>query len=611
MPVRGRVITVRPRSDGTFAVTLFLRERQLGWMLAPVAPRMGALLEIEGAEEKVYEQRGATVKVLGGGDVRVVDEPWARRYVPRPWLVAATKASRVRLYPHQIEGAGWLAQRLRGGHGGILADDQGLGKTVQAGVALFVARTFPAIVVCPSSVKRAWERELHDMLDADLRISVLDGYEGAIPPSHVIIANYDLLRAREKQLRALGARAIVFDEGQILKEPAPSPSHRAAVATRLAHRIGRAMILSGTPLPNKLPELWRLLHVVDRKEWPDFDDFQQRYCVEPEEDEVDVGRHVITDYGRVHRLDELHARMAPYMLRRLKSHVLSHLPPKERRTVTVELGERERALYDRCEKDVVAWLRGVGQSARADSAARGQALVKLQMLRRIAAMAKLRSAVPRYLERWFATHGRGLVIFGYHTPVLKGVKRICMEMGLRIAAIHRKDSDRKRQANVDAFCAHQADVFLAPIRAGGVGLNLQHGGHHVLFLERMWVVGAMAQAEDRVHRLGQKETVQITYLDAARTVDEHIARVLRQKQKIIDVVVDDRELEDEELERQALDDVLESMNGPQADDDDGDPQSDAGGPVGAPGGAAERPHRDPAAQGDVLRERSAGVPAGP
>lgn len=610
MPLRGRVLTVRPRSDGSFAVTLFMRERRFGWMLSPSPPRLGALLELDGAETTTYRQRGSEVLALKGGSTRVVEEPWARRYVPRPWLVAATKAARVRLYPHQIEGAAWLGQRLASGQGAILADDQGLGKTVQAGVALLVARAFPAIVVCPSSVKRAWERELADMLNAELRVTVLEGYEGRIPPSHVIITNYDLLRAREKQLTALRARAIVFDEGQILKEPAPSSAHRAAVATRLARRIGRAIIMSGTPLPNKLPELWRLLHVTDPAEWPDFEEFQQRYCLEPEEDEIDTGRHLVTDYGRVHHLDELQARVAPFMLRRLKSHVLRDLPPKQRRAVVVDLDERERLLYDKVEKDVVAWLRDVGQSARADSAARGQALVKLQMLRRIAAMAKLRSAVPRYLERWFAAHGRGLVIFGYHAPVLEGVMRICKRMGLRIASIHRKDSDRRRQANVDAFCSHQAEVFIAPIRAGGVGLNLQHGGHHALFLERMWVPSAMAQAEDRIHRLGQREAVEITYLDAERTVDEHIARVLQQKQKIIDVVVDDRELDDEELERQALDEVLESMHVRTTENHDGDPPGAARPGERPAGSPPERPHREGPAVGGVLRERPPGAPAG-
>lgn len=612
MALKGRVVSVRPRDDGSFAVTLYLGGTRFGWMLAESALRLGALLELEGFEVTTYRQRGAEVMVLRGGSSEVLDEPWPRRHVPRPWLEATCKAVKTRLYPHQVEGSGWLAQRLGAGLGAILADDQGLGKTVQSAAALLVARAFPAIIVCPSSVKEAWAREIELMLAARLRISVLEGFRGRIRPSHVVITNYDLLKARERQLSALGAKAIVFDEGQILKEPAPHRNHRAAVATRLAHRIGRAVILSGTPLPNKLDELWRLLHVVDRHHWPDFEAFRKRYLLEPEEGEPDTGRHLVTDYGRVHHLDELQARIAPLMLRRLKSQVLKDLPAKQRRAVIVDLDEEERQLYDKVEKDVVAWLRGVGHAARAQSAERGQAFVKLNMLRRIAALAKLRHAVPKYLEHWFEQHKRGLVIFAYHQRVLAGVTRVCRRMGLRIASIHKKDSSTKRLANVDAFSAGRADVFLAPIRAAGHGLNLQYGGSHVLFLERMWVVGAMDQAEDRVHRLGQKHEVHITYLDAARTVDEHIARVLAQKRRLIDAVVDDRETDPEQLERQALHEVLESMHEPEEKEPgDGGARSanrDDEGPASGPEGG---PHRGPAAPGPLLRERPAGPPAGP
>lgn len=610
--VVGRVLSVRPRDDGSFAVTMILGLRRFGWMLAPSSPRVGALLKLEGATTKTYKgnEAGAEVVVLTGGETTVVDEPWARRYVPRPWLTAVAKASRVRLFPHQLEGAGWLAQRLAGGSGAILADDQGLGKTVQAGLALLVAGAFPALIVCPSTLKRAWERELRDMLSVELRVAVLDGYDGGIPPSHVIISNYDLLRARETQLRALKAKSIVFDEGQILKEPAPNEQHRAAVATRLAHSIGRAVILSGTPLPNRPRELWRLLHVVGPEDWPDFNDFNERYCLQPEEEDLVKGRHVVTDYGRVHHLDELQARVAPYMLRRLKSQVLTHLPAKERRTVMVDLDEADQELYERVEKNVVEWLRSVGYARRADSAARGQALVKLQMLRRVAAMAKLRRAVPAYLEQWFAKHERGLVIFGFHAAAMRRVKHICRDLGLRIATIHRKHDDRKRQAAVDAFNDHRADVFIAPIRAAGVGINLQLGGNHVLFLERMWTPTLMWQAEDRVHRLGQKHTVQITYLDARRTIDEHIARVLMQKQRIIDVVVDDRERDEDELERETFTEVMESMEHG-VDDDSGAPSAPgAHGEGGQAGGTDGGPHRNEAAGGDVLRERPAGAPPG-
>jgi SWI/SNF-related matrix-associated actin-dependent regulator 1 of chromatin subfamily A len=560
--LRARVSAVRPRRDGSFAVTLVMSAKSYAWMWVAAPPRLGALLEFEESEAEPYATPDGSEVLIIHGETRLIQEEWPRRFVPPPWLKAAAAASRYPLFPHQIEGAAWLAQRLAARQGAILADDQGLGKTAQTAAALLVARSLPAIIVCPSSLKRVWEREIRQTLIQPLVVTVLDGYDGPVPPAHIVIANYDLLREREQQLALLGARAIVFDEAQLLKEPVPTQAHRAAVATRLAHRIGAAVILSGTPLPTKVHELWRLLHVVDPGEWPAFEEFRDRYCRAPDPDDLDPDRNVVTEYGRVHHLDELQARMSPLMLRRLKSQVLRNsLPPKIRRSLVVELSEPERAMYDRVERDVVAWLKEAGLGARADAAKRGQAFVKLTMLRRFAAMAKLRRAIPEYLAHWFGKHGRGLVIFGFHRQVLAGVRRICQQMGLRVAAIRSRDNDQQRLASVDAFNAHQADVFIAPIRAAGVGLNLQHGGHHALFVERLFVPYVMQQAEDRIHRLGQEFQVTITYLDAARTVDEHIARVLSAKQALIDVVVDDRELDYEEMERQALDEVLEEVHG--------------------------------------------------
>jgi SNF2 family DNA or RNA helicase len=564
--VRGRVVNVRPRGDGSYAITLVGNStaRSFLWLLSERAPRLGSLLEFHDAELRRYHGTNgsnATITMVEGGRMQQLPDKWQRRFVAPPWLRAASRATWRQLYPHQLEGAGWLAERLASGRGAALCDDPGLGKTLTVLTALLVARALPVIIVCPSSLKLNWKREV-SYLRVDLAVHVLQGLQGPIDPAHIIITNYDLLRDREHQLARLGAKCIVFDEGHLLKEPSPEKKHRAAVATRLARHIGRAVIATGTPLPNRPHELWRMLHLVDPTEWPAFADFKKRYCLEPGKDDLLAGRQLVTEHGRVYNLDELQARMAPCMLRRLKAHVLDHLPPKRRRTVTVELEPEDRAQYDAAEKDVVAWLRELGSSARANNAARGQAIVKLQMLRRIAAMGKLRKGVPRFLEAWFETHrGRRLIVFGYHQDVMRGTRHICERMGLRVATIGGQDPDHRRQRAVDRFNGGYADVFLGPIRAAGVGLNLQSAAH-MLFLERLWVPAAMCQAEDRCHRIGQTEEVEIIYLDAVRTVDERIAEVLAVKQKLIDEIVDDGERPDAiVLEKQTLDGVLGSYSG--------------------------------------------------
>jgi SWI/SNF-related matrix-associated actin-dependent regulator of chromatin subfamily A-like protein 1 len=278
--------------------------------------------------------------------------------------------------------------------------------------------------------------------------------------------------------------------------------------------------------------------------------------LEPDKDELLLGRQIVTQHGRIHHLDELQAQMAPCTLRRLKSDVLPDLPPKKRRTVIVELQERDMQQYRAAAKDVVAWLRQIGVGDRADSAARGQAIVKIQMLRRIAALGKLREAIPKYLRAWFQRKSAGrLVIFGYHRRVLRGVRMICERAGLRTTGIVGKDSDDRRQRSIDLFNSGQADVFVAPIRAAGVGLNLQGGSSDALFVEKVWVPTLMCQAEDRIHRLGQRHEVTITYLDAAGTVDEHISSVLDGKLSLITQIIDDTDAV-ERLERQTFDEVV-------------------------------------------------------
>lgn len=539
--VRGRVIKVRTRADGTFGVTLVAGAdgRHFLWRLFSRPPRLGALVEVADPVMERYVQPSppaTVITVLSGGTERIVPDPWARRFVPPQWLRACQTATWPRLYPHQLEAAGWLAERLTRRQGGILADDPGLGKTLTTATALLVAKALPAFVCCPASLKSTWVREIAE-LRIPLEVATIEGFAGPLPRAHVLVGNYDLLRTREQQLARIGARVVVFDEAHILKEPDPESTHRAAVATRLARAIGTAVLLTGTPLPNRPAELWRLLHLVDPLEWPEFESFKDRYCHRPVHDDI-VGRQLVTDHGSVYNYDELQARMAPCMMRRLKSEVLPHLPPKRRNVLTVELEPMDREHYDRAEKDVVEWLRQLGSAARAEGAAKGQAIVKLQMLRRIAAIGKLRTAVPRLLNNWFARREPPrLVVFAYHRQILRGVDAICRELGVRAVRLGRRPS--QRQAVIDDFNAGHAAVFLGPILAAGVGLNLQSASH-ALFLERLWEPWAMVQAEDRIHRLGQTQAVDIVYLDAARTVDGHIAAVLAAKQHLIDVVVDDR-----------------------------------------------------------------------
>lgn len=561
--VKARVVGVRPREDGSFGVTLGPGPK-IFWYRTESPPKLGQLVLVKDAGAvrlRLQSTDKGQVTLLEGGRMSVLPDPWARRVVAAQWVRRAHELAKRPLFPYQAEGAGWLASRLVRRQSSILGDDPGCGKTSQVLTAIAAVGATPAIVICPTSLKQNWAREVQ-YLKPNLRVAVLEGTKGPIPPAHIVVANYALLKSRALQFVSLRARVIVFDEAHLLKEPSPSATHRAAVATRLAHTIGASILMTGTPLLNRPQELWRLLHTIDRHTWPEYQRFRRRYCTSVKKDEHHV-RAIVTSHGQAKRVDELRALVQPFMLRRIRGDVLKDkLPKKSRRRVLIELHPFDRQNYDAAEKDVLKWLTQVtNDSTRAENAKRGQAVVKLNMLRRIAALGKLRSSVKTYLEAWFESENRPLVVFAYHKQVLLGTRQICKSLGLRISKITGQDSTDERQGAVDAFQQGKTDVFIAPIKSAGVGLNLQRACD-MLFLERLWTPALMGQAESRCHRLGQTKEVSVTYLDAAKTVDEHIANVLRAKQRLIDEVVDDKQAKSyREQTIETIDEVIGKFSG--------------------------------------------------
>jgi len=560
----GRVVSVKPRDDGSFAVTVG-PPPDMYWYTTDDPPPLGAQVSLTaplGNTKPInVGGRTGTMTVLLRAKQTIGAAGTATRFVAPAWMERVEDAMIRPLLPYQVIGSAWMSQRLAEGKGSILADDPGTGKTAQTIAALTATRSFPAIIVCPASVKVNWAREFR-YSTAKPRVKVLAGRAGLADNADVYILNYSLLKTREQQLQEVRAKAIVFDEAHELKEPKPTHSHRAAIATRLSAWIKKPILLTGSPLMNNPAELWRLLHMVDPQEWPFFDDFEMRYLQAPKGDEVDTGtnKRIVTSRGRAEHLDELQARIQPLMIRRRKRDVQSDLPDKSRRSVLVDLDANDRKMYQAAERDVIEWLRKLGQHEKARAAARTLGLAKLTMLRRIAAIGKMRHAVPEYLQTWFdRAETQPLVIFAYHRVVLDSLFPMCAHLGLRTVGIGGDEDVATRQKAVDAFQEGRADVFICPIKAGGVGINL-HRASDSLILERDWSPARMIQVEDRTHRLGQSRPVVITYLDAADTVDEHIAEVLAAKQTLIDHVIDGGPV-DAKASIETIDEVLGRMSG--------------------------------------------------
>ena len=396
--IRVRVVAVKPRPDNMFGVTLSTGAPDgLFWLLTGDPPKLGELVEIKSpvfrAEKFKSGDKEFLVNVVESGSLKIIPDEYTRRMVPVAWLERVQASAKRQLYPYQIEGSGWMASRLYENKGCILGDEMGLGKSIETIAAITATNNFPCIIVCPASLKHNWLNEWR-YCKYDLQIHMIQGRHGPLPRSHVFVTNYELMKSREAQFGLVGAKCIVFDEGHRLKASSPGTKHRASVGTRLSRVIGRPIVLTGTPLLNRPEELWRLLHIVDPTEWPNYKVFKDKYLRKPTDDEKSKVRSIITNKTRLTKLDELQARIAPVMLRRLRSDVLPDIPAKTRRSVLIDLQPIDQYNYDAAERDVVQWLRALGSEVRANAAIKQQALVKLTMLRKIAAIGKLRKAFP-------------------------------------------------------------------------------------------------------------------------------------------------------------------------------------------------------------------------
>lgn len=430
------------------------------------------------------------------------------------------------LKPFQRAGVRYALERRRT----FLADEQGLGKTVQALAALEADGAFPALVLCPASLRLNWLREAERWLPGrSARLYARGAHAGA----DVTVVSYETAAARCEELEALAPQALVLDESHYCKNPA---AKRTQAATRLAAAVpreGLVLALTGTPVTNRPGELVAQLRVLGRL------------------GEFGSG----AEFGRRFRGADAHLRLhwhlrARCLARRLKADVLPQLPPKTRAVVPVELDNE--AEYRLAERDLVAWLRSQPLDlreldAKVAAALRAERLVRLGALGRLAARGKLHAALAWIHD--FASSGEPLVVFARHREIQHAV----LERFPHALHILGEDSAAEREHALRAFQEPDGSggaLIVCSLQVAGHGLTLTRSSN-VCFLELDWTPARHDQAEDRCHRIGQRDAVTAYYLLAADTVDETIARLLERKRAVIGAVTDGR-AEDEAGVAEAL-----------------------------------------------------------
>jgi SNF2 family DNA or RNA helicase len=490
----------------------------------PLDPWLAESLDAFLARHDV-EVAGEAVAILD----RLLDEHrsatatvWRSRASEAPPIAATAAVLGGELAPFQ-----WAAVRYAlDARGTFLADEQGLGKTVEALTTLEADEAFPAVVVCPASMKLGWQREAGHWLP-HRSVTVVQGRGTAAPPADITIVNYEVVAAHHQALASRRPRAIVVDESHYCKNP---QAKRTQAVRRLAGAVaadGLRLALSGTPVLNHAEELISQLRIIGRME--DFGSgarFSRQFRGRVSEE-------------RLH----WHMRRACFV-RRLKADVLPQLPPK--RQVVIPVGLTNESEYRLAERDVIAWLKSQPLdlstlNAKIAATLRAQRLAQLGTLQRLAARGKLAAALS-WIDDFLAS-GEPLVVFARHLEVQRAV----IAKFPRAARLLGEDSLSDREAAIGAF--QQADgprLIVCATRVAAQGITLTRASN-VAFLELEWTPAMHDQAEDRCHRIGQRDAVTAWYLLAAGTIDETMARLIQSKRATVAAVTDGRVLESDGL----------------------------------------------------------------
>jgi SNF2 family DNA or RNA helicase len=418
------------------------------------------------------------------------------------------------LRDYQRDGVNWLSFLSKANLGAMLADDMGLGKTLQA----LCAVQSPCLVVAPASVLHNWAAEIQRFRPA-LTVNVYHGPNRELSESaDITLTTYALLRLDDDILAEREWDTIILDEAQNIKN---ADSQVARAAFKLKGRF--RLTLTGTPVENRLDELWSQFHFANPGLLGGRGDFQERYARPMAEGDARVG-------------ERLRQRIRPFMLRRLKRDVARELPPRTDVVMRCTLSDRERELYD-------AILAATRKEVIEKVAESGNVLAALEALLRLRQAACHSGLIPGQqaatsaklellmdlLDKVLAEDHKALV-FSQWTGLLDKVEPLLRAAGIEFTRLD--GSTRDRAGVVNGFQAENGPrVMLVSLKAGGTGLNLT-AADHVFLLDPWWNPAVEDQAADRAHRIGQERPVLVHRLVAEATVEERMLALQEKKRAL-------------------------------------------------------------------------------
>ena len=452
--------------------------------------------------------------------------------------------SNKKLYQHQEEGIKFLLSR----NGCILADDMGLGKSIQSIIAAIESGAKKILVVCPSSTKINWEREINVFCDDT---TIIDGKK--FSDAKFTIINFDILKnfhtlvkkgkesetsTIHRELAEAGFDLCIIDEAHYLKN---NDSIRGKIMVELSvkYNIKKVWLLTGTPVANRPMDFFNLLKIIKSPIAQNWKHYATRYC---------EGRKFfrtlkngqkrqiwLTDGAS--NLEELASKTKNIVLRRLKVDVLD-MPDKVITPMHHLLDNKQKAEYEYLWEEYILAKKALGKRVKEDQ----KDLVELILLRQFIA----KQAIPYTIEMVenAVEMGRNVIVFTSFTEELNAIAE---HFGKSAVKHNGPMTNTMKQKSVDSFQNNdKIKVFVGNIKSAGVGITLTEGTV-VIFNSFDWVTGNNEQAEDRAFRIGQKNDVNVYYQLFDDTISTRMWDMLKNKKDVINTILGEKQLTEEEI----------------------------------------------------------------
>ncbi len=440
-----------------------------------------------------------------------------------------------KLMPYQVDGVKFLEQADARA---LLADEQGLGKTVQALAILKLHQKelLPAVIVCPTNVKLQWHHELIRWCGVQgfLCQVISSGKELAAPGFDVYVTTYDLLKKESTfDLVKDSIKFVIIDECQRIKDHL---SGRAKAVQKICKNVEHILPMSGTPIKNHAGEYFTVLNLIAPRIFPHYATFIEREC-----DSYNNGWGY--KVGGLRNPEQFHEKTKDFILRRTKAEVLPDLPALSRKFYHVELDRKLNKAYGEALKELDDLMYDDEMDGMEKSS---NMLAIMTKMRQITGVSKVEQCVD-FVTEFLLSNDRKIVIFVHHHAAHSMLKAKLDSW------LH--DGGFKETLNLDAtldandrhemavkFKNEDYRVMIASTLAAGEGINLQFCSDAVM-LERQWNPPNEEQAEARFHRFGQTHPVSVTYMIASETIDEYFTELVEQKRAVVASTLDNKEIQ--------------------------------------------------------------------